>query len=411
MGRISLDLKDQHGRILRLPVDVLPSVNSEGGGEGIVCTPTAVSFIISDDGDEDGGEDGGSDTFYDSLKTIVKDELFTKQCAQTGYIGSIHRYSKSYTGYGSSYVSQQEADDLAIAQANTLAAKFFSEGQAYANNIGTCTIADTTLSVKNLVYQVSSSYVEPATLLIDLLPAYPDIKPEITAYGLNGSNLSAYNSSIAKDYYGLIQSTQSTTKSCAVLYVDEACKESTTVTLPISVVEGAKRGSATLTINIVKPTVTPKLMYLNKSLQEISIMGYLNELVRVHREDIALAGWIDLVLEPNALEEAAARIMYYIANYPLNKLTYSGQLTITNATKLPNDYWDLGVQYRYPEFLEYISSVDTSSFGYPYVIGVMPFSGVQPDTNEVIPLGVIRYSAPNLCIHIDSVTPGLVSVN
>lgn len=45
MGRISLDLKDQHGRILRLPVGVLPSVNSEGGGEGIVCTPTAVSFI------------------------------------------------------------------------------------------------------------------------------------------------------------------------------------------------------------------------------------------------------------------------------------------------------------------------------------------------------------------------------
>ena len=45
MGRISLDLKDQHGRILRLPVCVLPSVNSEGGGEGIVCTPTALSFI------------------------------------------------------------------------------------------------------------------------------------------------------------------------------------------------------------------------------------------------------------------------------------------------------------------------------------------------------------------------------
>lgn len=46
MGRISLDLKDQHGRILRLPVGVLPSVDSEGGGEGIVCTPTAVSFIM-----------------------------------------------------------------------------------------------------------------------------------------------------------------------------------------------------------------------------------------------------------------------------------------------------------------------------------------------------------------------------
>jgi len=45
MGRISLDLKDQHGRILRLPVGVLPSVDSEGGGEGIVCTPTALSFI------------------------------------------------------------------------------------------------------------------------------------------------------------------------------------------------------------------------------------------------------------------------------------------------------------------------------------------------------------------------------
>ena len=45
MGRISLDLKDQHGRILRLPVGVLPSVDSEGGGEGIVCTPNALSFI------------------------------------------------------------------------------------------------------------------------------------------------------------------------------------------------------------------------------------------------------------------------------------------------------------------------------------------------------------------------------
>ncbi len=45
MGRISLDLKDQHGRILRLPVGVLPNADSDGGGEGIVCTPTAVSFI------------------------------------------------------------------------------------------------------------------------------------------------------------------------------------------------------------------------------------------------------------------------------------------------------------------------------------------------------------------------------
>lgn len=69
MGRISLDLKDQHGRILRLPVGVLPSVDSEGGGEGIVCTPTAVSFImkstptavsfiIPDGGDDDGGDGG-----------------------------------------------------------------------------------------------------------------------------------------------------------------------------------------------------------------------------------------------------------------------------------------------------------------------------------------------------------------
>jgi hypothetical protein len=52
-----------------------------------------------------------------------------------------------------------------------------------------------------------------------------------------------------------------------------------------------------------------------------------------------------------------------------------------------------------------------SPFSYPYVLGVTPFSGVQPCINAVIPLGIISYGAPNLCIHIDSVIPGLVSVN
>lgn len=37
--------------------------------------------------------------------------------------------------------------------------------------------------------------------------------------------------------------------------------------------------------------------------------------------------------------------------------------------------------------------------------------GEAPVTNSVILLSFIRYSVPNLCIHIDSVIPGLVSVN